>query len=187
MLWKMHIKKHKRSYGHPLHSDMTSCKITCSLPLDTVRSRREVFLTYENLRFSAHKLLHTQLNHYTFTYTQTRVMWRLARSEAVDGEHVGSCSNRPAHRRLSFIWSLSVRGRVSRRLSDSADLIRISVAWGGRYDGSVSNCLLQLPWPVNRNQLGPLLVVENKDQRTNGPVNAHLISEQIISTNPRHK
>ena len=42
MLWNMRsITRHKRSYGHPLHPDLTPDVLTCVLPLGTVSSGRE--------------------------------------------------------------------------------------------------------------------------------------------------
>ena len=42
MLWNMwSITRHKRSYGHPLHPDLTPDVLTCVLPLGTVSSGRE--------------------------------------------------------------------------------------------------------------------------------------------------
>ena len=46
----------------------------------------------------------------------TKVLWRWASGEAVGVGYTGSCSCRPAHRRLSSIWSFSVR-RSSQRNS----------------------------------------------------------------------
>ena len=43
MLWNMwSITRHKRSYGHPLHPDLTPDVLTCVLPLGTVSSGREI-------------------------------------------------------------------------------------------------------------------------------------------------
>ena len=74
MLWNIQsITMHKRSYGHPLHPDLTQDVLTCVLPLGTFSSGREsevesahLFLTIIQF-FSACHL--TQLNHITFTYT----------------------------------------------------------------------------------------------------------------------
>ena len=42
MLWNMwSITRHKRSYGHPLHPDLTPDVLTCVWPLGTVSSGRE--------------------------------------------------------------------------------------------------------------------------------------------------
>ena len=42
MLWNMRsITRHKRSYGHQLHPDLTPDVLTCVLPLGTVSSGRE--------------------------------------------------------------------------------------------------------------------------------------------------
>ena len=42
MLWNMRsITRHKRSYGHPLHTDLTPDVLTCVLPLGIVSSGRE--------------------------------------------------------------------------------------------------------------------------------------------------
>ena len=42
MLWNMRsITRQKRSYGHPLHPDLTPDVLTCVLPLGTVSSGRE--------------------------------------------------------------------------------------------------------------------------------------------------
>ena len=42
MVWNMRsITRHKRSYGHPLHPDLTPDVLTCVLPLGTVSSGRE--------------------------------------------------------------------------------------------------------------------------------------------------
>ena len=80
MLWNMRsITMHNRSYGHPLHPDLTPDVLTCVLPLGTVSSGKEgevesaqLFLTiihfFQRMSsyFSTHKHLHTQLNHNTF-------------------------------------------------------------------------------------------------------------------------
>ena len=79
------ITRHRGSYGHPLHPDLTPDVLTCVLPLGTVSSGREsevesahLFLTIIHFfsacltsYFSTHKHLHTQLNHITYTYTLT--------------------------------------------------------------------------------------------------------------------
>ena len=42
MLWNMKsITRHKISYGHPLHPDLTPDVLTCVVPLSTVGSGRE--------------------------------------------------------------------------------------------------------------------------------------------------
>ena len=53
---------------------------------------------------------------YICLYYTTKVLWRWASGEAVGVGCTGSCSCRPAHRRLSSIWSFSVR-RSSQRNS----------------------------------------------------------------------
>ena len=130
MLWNMwSITRDKRSYGNPLHPDLTLDVLTCVLPLGTVSSGREsevesahLFLTIIQF-FSACHLTsqHTTLAHTTQSYRihphTTKVLWRWVSGEAVGVGYTGSCSCRPAHRRLSSIWSFSVR-RSSRRLSD---------------------------------------------------------------------
>ena len=65
---------------------------------------------------STHKHLHTQQFHHTCTHIPTKVLWRWASGEAAGVGHTGSCSCRPARRRLSSIWSFSVR-RSSKRNS----------------------------------------------------------------------
>ena len=50
MLWNMRsITRHKRSYGHPLHPDLTPDVLTCVLPLGTVSSGRESEVTSAHL------------------------------------------------------------------------------------------------------------------------------------------
>ena len=130
MFWNMRsITRHKRSYGHPLHPDLTPDLLTCVLPLGTVSSGREsdvesahLFLTIIQF-FSAHVILllntqalaHTTQSYHIHLHT-TKVLWRWASGKAVGVGHTGSCSCRPAHRRLSSIWSFSVR-RSSQRNS----------------------------------------------------------------------
>ena len=114
MLWNMwSITRHKRSYCHQLQPDLTPDVLTCVLPLGTVSSGREsevesahLFLTI--IQFSAHVilLLNTQTLAYTtqsyHTHLHTpKVLWRWASDEAVGVGYTGSCSCRPAHRRLS--------------------------------------------------------------------------------------
>ena len=79
MLWnKRSITRHNRSYGHPLHPDLTPDVLTWVLPLGTVSSGKEsevesarLFLTiiqfFQRMSsyFSKHKHLHTQFNHNT--------------------------------------------------------------------------------------------------------------------------
>ena len=129
MLWNMwSITRHKRSYGHPLHPDLTPGVLTCVLPLGTVSSGREsevesahLFLTIIQF-FSACHLTsqHTSTCIHNSTIHihlhTTKVLWRWASGEAVGVGYTGSCSCRPAHRRLSSIWSFSVR-RSSQRNS----------------------------------------------------------------------
>ena len=127
MLWNMRsITRHKRSYGHPLHLDLTPYVLTCVLPLGTVCSGRESEVESAHLsslfsNFSAHVilLLNTQALAYTtqsyhIQLHTTKVLWRWASGEAVGVGYTGSCSCRPAHRRLSSIWSLSVRRSCQR-------------------------------------------------------------------------
>ena len=131
---QQHVVEHvehneaKRSYGHPLHPDLTPDVLICVLPPGTVSPGREsevesahLFLTL--IQFSAHVIL--LLNTQAFAYTTqsyhihlqtTKVLWRWASGEAVGVGYAGSCSCRPAHRRLSSIWSFSVR-RCSQRNS----------------------------------------------------------------------
>ena len=129
MLWNMRsITRHKRSYGHPLHPDLSPDVLTCVFPMGTVSSGREsevesvrLFLTI--IQFSAHVILllntqalaNTTQSYHIHPHT-TKVLWRWASGEAVGVGNTGSCSCRPAHRRLSSIWSISVR-RSSRRNS----------------------------------------------------------------------
>ena len=127
MLWNMRsITRHKRSYGNPLHPDLTPDVLTCVLPLGTVSSGRErevesahLFLTI--IQVSAHVIL--LLNTQALAYTTqsyhihlhtTKVPWRWASGDAVGVRYTGSCSCRPAHRRLSSIWSFSVRRSTQR-------------------------------------------------------------------------
>ena len=122
MLWNMrYITRHKISYGHPLHPELTPDVLTCVLPLDTVSSGREsevesvhLFLTI--IQFTAHVIL--LLNTQALAYTTqsyhihlhtTKVLWRWASGEAVGVRCTGSCSCRPAHRPFSSICSFSVR------------------------------------------------------------------------------
>ena len=129
MLWNMRsIPRHKRSYGHPLHPDLTPDVLTCVLPLGTVSSGREsevesahLFLTIIQF-FSACHLTsqHTStcIHNSIISHSPThyKVLWRWASGEAVGVGYTGSCSCRPAHRRLSSIWSFSMR-RSSQRNS----------------------------------------------------------------------
>ena len=72
MLWNMQsITRHKRSYGHPLHPDLTPDVLTCVLPLGTVSSGREsevesahLFLTIIQF-FSACHSVHESCQHFT--------------------------------------------------------------------------------------------------------------------------
>ena len=129
MLWNMRsITRHKRSYGHPLQPDLTPDVLTCVLPLGTVSSGSEsevesahLFLTIIQFFSACHLTLNTQaLANTTQSYRihlhTTKVLWRWASGEAVGVGYTGSCSCRPAHRRLSSIWLLSVR-RSSQRNS----------------------------------------------------------------------
>ena len=122
MLWNMRsITRHKISYVHPLHPDLTPDVLTCVLPLGTVSSGREsevesahLFLTIIQFFGNVILLLNTQALAYT---TQSyhihlhtiKVLWRWASGEAVVVGYTGSCRRRPAHRRLSSIWWPSVR------------------------------------------------------------------------------
>ena len=129
MLWNMRsITRHKRSYGHPLHPDLTPDVLTCVLPLGTVSSGREsevesahLFLTIIQFFSACHLTSHTQALAYTtqsyhiYLHT-TKVLWRWASGEAVGVGYTGSCNCRPVHRQLSSIWSFSVR-RSSQRNS----------------------------------------------------------------------
>ena len=73
MLWNMRsITRHKRSYGHPLHPDLTPDILTCVLPLGTVSSGREsevesahLFLTIIQFFSACHLTSHTQALAYT--------------------------------------------------------------------------------------------------------------------------
>ena len=118
MLWNMRsITRHKRSYGHPLHPDLTPDVLTCVLPLGTVSS----VLTIIQFFSACHLTSHTQALAYTtqsyhIHLHATKVLWRWAIGEAVGVGYTGSCCCRPAHRRLSSIWSFSVR-RSSQRNS----------------------------------------------------------------------
>ena len=115
MLWNIWIiSRHKRGYGHPLHPDLTPDVLTCVLPLGTVSSGREsevesahLFLTIIQF-FSAchhkHCIHNSVISHFTYIYKSP-----VAMGEAVGVGYTGSCSCRPAHRRLSSRWSLSVR------------------------------------------------------------------------------
>ena len=82
MLWRVwSITRHKRSYGHPLYTDLTPDVLTCLFPLGTVRSGKEsevesahLFLTIIHFfstcnLTSQHTSTCTQLIHYTFTFT----------------------------------------------------------------------------------------------------------------------
>ena len=99
MLWNMRsITRHKRSYGHPLHPDLTPDVLTCVLPLGTVSSGREsevesahLFLTI--IQFSAHVIL--LLNTQALAYTTqsyhihlhtTKVLSTLSRAVHIDDE-----------------------------------------------------------------------------------------------------
>ena len=127
MLWNMRsITRHKRSYGHPLHPDLTPDVLTCVLPLGRVSSGREsevesahLFLTIIQF-FSACHLTsqHTStcIHNSIISHSPTHYKCPVASGEAVGVGYTGSCSCRPAHRRLSSIWSFSVR-RSSQRNS----------------------------------------------------------------------
>ena len=127
MFWNMQsITRHKRSYGHPLHPDLTPDVLTCVLPLGTVSSGREsevesvhLFLTLIQFFSACHltsqhtsTCIHNSI--YNIHLHTTKVLWRWASGEAVGVGYTGSCSCRPAHRRLSSIWSLSVRRNSQR-------------------------------------------------------------------------
>ena len=129
MLWNMRsITRHKRSYGHPLHLDLTPDVLTCVLPLGTVSSGREsevesahLFLTIIQFLSACHltsqdtsTCIHNSIISHSPTHYKN--LWRWASGEAVGVGYTGSCSCRPAHRRLSSIWSFSVR-RSSQRNS----------------------------------------------------------------------
>ena len=128
MLWNMwSITRHKRSYGQPLHPDLTPDVLTCVLPLATVSSGREsevesahLFLTLIQFFSACHLTTqHTSTcihNSIIYSPTHYKSPGRWASGEAVGVGYTGSCSCRPAHRRLSSIWSLSVR-RSSQRNS----------------------------------------------------------------------
>ena len=108
------ITRHK-SYAHPLHPDLTPDVLTCILPLGTVSSGREsevesecLFLTIIQF-FSACHLTsqHTStcihnsiISHSPTHYKSPEAMgeWRGSRCRI----QTGSCSCRPAHRRLSI-------------------------------------------------------------------------------------
>ena len=119
--------KAQRRYGHPLHPDLTPDVLTCVLPLGTTQEEkvRLNLRTFSSLlsNFSAHVilLLNTQAlaykpqSNHIHLHTTT-VLWRLASGETVGVGYTGSCGCRRAHRRLSSIWSLSVR-RSSQRNS----------------------------------------------------------------------
>ena len=129
MLWNMRsITRHKRSYGHPLHPDLTPDVLTCVLPLGTVSSGREsevesahLFLTIIQFLSACHltsqhtsTCIHNSIISHSPTHYKSPVAmgeWRSSRFG-----YTGSCSYRPAHRRLSSIWSFSVR-RSSQRNS----------------------------------------------------------------------
>ena len=119
MSWNMwSITRHKRSYGHPLHPDLTPDVLTCVLPLGTVSSGREIevesahlFLTIIQFFSACHITSQNQALAYTtqsyhIHLQTTKVLWRWASGEAVGVGYTGICSCRPAHRRLSSIWSL---------------------------------------------------------------------------------
>ena len=140
MLWNMRsITKHKSSYGHPLHPDLTPDVLTCVLSLGTVSSGREsevesahLFLTIIQFLSACHltsqqtsTCIHNSIishspTHYNQSYHihlhTTKVLWRWASGEALGVGYTGSCSCRPAHRRLGSIWSFPVR-RSSQRNS----------------------------------------------------------------------
>ena len=123
MLWNMRsITRHKRSYGHPLHPDLTPDVLACVLPLGTVSSGREsevesahLFLTIIQFFSACHltsqhtsTCIHNSIISHSPKHFKSPV-WRWASGEAVGVGYTGSCSCRPAHRRLSSIWSFSVR------------------------------------------------------------------------------
>ena len=127
MLWIMrNITRHKRSYGHPIHPDLTPDVLTCVLPLGTVSSRREsevesvhLFPHYNPIfqrmssYFSTQALAYTTQSYHIHLHT-TKVLWRWTSGEAVGVGYTVCCSCRPAHMRLSSIWSISVRGSSQR-------------------------------------------------------------------------
>ena len=128
MLWNMwSITRHKRSYGHPLNPDLTPDVLTCVLPLGTVSSGREsevesahLFLTIIQFFSACHltsQRTSTCIHNLIVSHSPhtTKVLWRWASCEAVGVGYTGSCSCRPAQRRLSSIWLLSVR-RSSQRI-----------------------------------------------------------------------
>ena len=130
MLWNMRsILRYKISYGHPLHPDLTPDVLICVLPLGTVSSGREsevesanLFLTIIQVFSACHLTSHTQALAYTtqsyhIHLHTTKFLWRWASGEAVGVGYTDSCSCRPAHRRLSSIWSLSVRRSSQRNLA----------------------------------------------------------------------
>ena len=120
MFWNvLSITRHNRSYGHPLHPDLTPDVLTCVLPLGRVSSGTEsevesvhLFLAIIQF-FSACQLTskHTStfLHYIIITHSPTHYKSPVAIDEAVGVGHTGRCSCRPTHRRLSSIWSLSVR------------------------------------------------------------------------------
>ena len=129
MLWNMRgITRHKRSYGHPLHPELTLDVLICVLPLGTVSSGRESeaesahlfltiihFLAHVNLLLNTPALAYTTQSYHIHLHT-AKVLWRWASGEAVGLGYTGSCSCRPAHRQLSSKWPFSVR-RSSQRNS----------------------------------------------------------------------
>ena len=130
MLWNMRsITRHKKVMV--IHRTRiwlhTSWPVSCLWAQSAQEEREWGWISapfpHYNQIFSAHVIL--LLNTQTLAYTTqsyhihphtTKVLWRWASGEAVGVGYTGSCSCRPAHRRLSSIWSLSVR-RSSQRNS----------------------------------------------------------------------
>ena len=70
MLWNMRsITRHKRSYGHPLHPDLTPDVLTCVLPLGTVSSGREIEVESAHLFLTIIQFL--SACHLTSSHTST--------------------------------------------------------------------------------------------------------------------
>ena len=78
MLWNMwSITRHKRSYGHPLHPDLTPDVLTWGLPLGTVSSGKgtEVVSAYPFLtiiQFSIFQRMSSYFSTYKHYQTETR-------------------------------------------------------------------------------------------------------------------
>ena len=102
------ITRHTRSYGHPLHPDLTLDVLTCVLPQDTVRSGKESEDESANLSLTIIQFLNTQALAYTTKSLHihlhtTKVLWRWTSGETVAVGYTGSCSCRPAQEAQFYI------------------------------------------------------------------------------------